>query len=122
MASTAGWRDRRGVIAIAEPTREGLLAAAALPGGAPRLQPADAVPAWLMLTAADCGGLVLVARHGEEIVGASFAIAAGRDGEGSAFSCGVPGAPPARRRGLGRALKLEQRRRALARRIDVIRW
>lgn len=115
-------RDGRRVIAIAEPTREELPAAARLLGTTLGFRPADAVPAWLMLTAADCGGLVLVARHGEEIVGTSFAIAAVRDGEVSLFSCGLAVAPPARRRGLGRALKLEQRRRALVRGIDVIRW
>jgi predicted GNAT superfamily acetyltransferase len=68
------------VIAITEPTRAELPAAARLLGTTLGFDPADAVPAWLMLTAADCGGLVLVARHDGEVVGASFAIAALRDG------------------------------------------
>ena len=110
------------MIAIAEPTREELRDAARLLGATLGFAPADAVPAWLMLTAADCGGLVLVARRDGEVVGASFAIAAVRDGERFLFSCGLAVAPPLRRRGVGRALKLEQRRRALARGIDVIRW
>jgi predicted GNAT superfamily acetyltransferase len=110
------------VIAIGEATRDDLPAAAALLAGTLGFRPADAVPAWLMLTAADCGGLALVARRGGEVVAASFAIAALRDGEPFLFSCGLAVAPPVRRRGLGRALKLEQRRRALGRGIDVIRW
>jgi predicted GNAT superfamily acetyltransferase len=110
------------VIAIAEPTRDELPAAARLLGTTLGFEPADAVPAWLMLTAADCGGLVLVARHDAEVVGASFAIAALRDGVPYLFSCGLAVAPPLRRRGVARALKLEQRRRALRRGIETIRW
>jgi predicted GNAT superfamily acetyltransferase len=64
------------VIAIVEPTREELPEAARLLRTTLEFEPADAVPAWLMLTAAECGGLVLVARHDAEVVGASFAIAA----------------------------------------------
>ena len=122
MAGAAGTGDGRQVIAIAEPTREELPAAARLLGTVLGFDPADAVPAWLMLTANGCGGLTLVARHDEEVVGASFAIAAVRDGEPCLFSCGLAVAPPLRRRGLARALKLEQRRRALRRGIEVIRW
>ena len=122
MAAARRESDRRGVFAIAEPTREELPAVARLLGTTLGFEPADAVPAWLMLTAADCGGLVLVARHGGEVVGASFAIAAVRDGEPQLFSCGLAVAPSLRRRGVGRALKLAQRQRALARGIDVIRW
>jgi predicted GNAT superfamily acetyltransferase len=122
MAGARGRSDGRGVIAIAEPTREELPVAARLLGTTLGFRPADAVPAWLMLTAVDCGGLVLVARHGGDIAGASFALAAIRDGERFLFSCGLAVAPPLRRRGVARALKLEQRRRALARGIEVIRW
>lgn len=122
MAFAAGRSHGRGVIAIAEPTRDELPAAARLLGASLGFRPADAVPAWLMLTAADCGGLVLVARHGGEVVGASFALAAVRDGEPFLFSCGLAVAPRLRRRGVARALKLEQRRRALRRGIETIRW
>jgi predicted GNAT superfamily acetyltransferase len=122
MAITGGWSDGRDVIAIGEPTRDELPAAASLLGATLGFRPADAVPAWLMLTAAECGGLVLVARYDGEIAGASFAIAGVRDGEPFLFSCGLAVAPPLRRRGIARALKLEQRRRALARGIEVIRW
>jgi predicted GNAT superfamily acetyltransferase len=122
MADATTRRDRRGVIAIAEPTRDQLVPAARLLAAVLDFRPADAVPAWLMLTAADCGGLVLVACSAEEVVGASFAIHAVRDGVPFLFSCGLAVAPGFRRRGVARALKLEQRRQALRRGIDVIRW
>jgi predicted GNAT superfamily acetyltransferase len=122
MVGPVAWRDRLRVIAIAEPTREELPATARLLGTVLGFRPADAVPAWLMLTAADCGGLLLVARHDGDVAGASFAIAARRDGEPFLFSCGLAVAPPLRRRGVARALKLEQRRQALRRGIEVIRW
>ena len=111
-----------GVIAIVEPSRDQLVPAARLLGGVLGFDPADAVPAWLMLTAAECGGLVLVACSGDEVVGASFAIHGVRDRVPFLFSCGLAVAPAFRRRGLGRALKLEQRRQALRRGIEVIRW
>jgi predicted GNAT superfamily acetyltransferase len=110
------------MFAIAEPAREQLPAAARLLGDTLGFTPADAVPAWLMLTAAECGGLVLVALRGHAVVGSSFAIHAVRDGEPFLFSCGLAVAPAARRHGVGRALKLEQRRRALRRGIEIIRW
>jgi predicted GNAT superfamily acetyltransferase len=110
------------MFAIAEPAREQLPAAARLLGDVLGFAPTDAVPAWLMLTAGECGGLVLVALRGREVVGSSFAIHAVRDGEPFLFSCGLAVAPAARRRGVARALKLEQRRRALQRGIEVIRW
>jgi predicted GNAT superfamily acetyltransferase len=75
-----------------------------------------------MLTAAECGGLVLVASSGDEVVGASFAIHGVRDRVPFLFSCGLAVAPAYRRRGVGRALKLEQRRQALRCGIEVIRW
>jgi predicted GNAT superfamily acetyltransferase len=122
MGGVTGARDRRSVIAIAEPTRDQLVPAARLLGTVLGFEPADADPAWLMLTAAGCGGLVLVARSDEQVVGSSFAIHGVRDGEPFLFSCGLAVAPQFRRRGLARALKLEQRRCALARGIEVIRW
>jgi predicted GNAT superfamily acetyltransferase len=122
MGGVAVAGDRGRVIAIAEPTREQLVPAARLLGEVLGFEPADAVPAWLMLTAAGCGGLVLVACGGDEVVGSSFAIHGVRDGEPFLFSCGLAVAPAFRRRGVARALKLEQRRRALAAGIDVIRW
>jgi predicted GNAT superfamily acetyltransferase len=111
-------RDGRGVIEIAEPTRDQLVPAARLLGDVLGFAPADAIPAWLMLTAAESGGLLLVACSGDEVVGASFALR----GEDELFSCGLAIAPAFRRRGIARALKLEQRRQALLRGVPVIRW
>jgi predicted GNAT superfamily acetyltransferase len=110
------------MFSIVEPGREQLPAAARLLGDVLGFAPADAVPAWLMLTAAQCGGLVLVAVRGGAVVGSSFAIHGVWDGEPCLFSCGLAVAPAARRHGVGRALKLEQRRQALRRGIEVIRW
>jgi predicted GNAT superfamily acetyltransferase len=110
------------VIAIIEPTRDQLAPAARLLGTVLGFEPADAVPPWLMLTAAECGGLVLVACSGDEVIGASFAIHAVRARVPFLFSCGLAVAPEYRRRGIGRALKLEQRRQALRRGIEIIRW
>jgi predicted GNAT superfamily acetyltransferase len=110
------------VIAIVEPTRDQLVPAARLLGAVLGFEPTDAVPPWLMLTAADCGGLVLVACSHGEVIGASFAIHGVRDRVPFWFSCGLAVAPAYRRRGVGRALKLEQRRHALRRGIEVIRW
>src|SRR5215207_11594901 len=106
MADAAVRRDRRGVIAITEPIREQLVPAARLLGAVLGFRPVDAVPAWLMLTAAECGGLVLVASSDDEVVGASFAIHGVRDDVPFLFSCGLAVAPAFRRRGLARALKL----------------
>jgi len=122
MARAPPGADRRGVIAIVEPRRDQLLPAARLLGAVLGFEPADAVPPWLMLTAAECGGLVLVACSGDELIGASFAIHGVRDRVPFLFSCGLAVAPGFRRRGVGRALKLEQRRQALRRGIEVIRW
>ncbi|HET8757033.1 MAG TPA: GNAT family N-acetyltransferase [Solirubrobacteraceae bacterium] len=110
------------MIAIVEARRDQLVPAARLLGAVLGFEPADSVPPWLMLTAAASGGLVLVACSGDEVVGASFAIHGVRDRVPFLFSCGLAVAPAHRRRGLGRALKLEQRRQALRRGIEVIRW
>jgi predicted GNAT superfamily acetyltransferase len=79
----------------------------------------DAVPPWLIQTAAGCGGLALAALDGAEVVGFSFAIPA--DG-GALFSCGLAVAPGCRGQGVGRRLKLAQRERALAQGRSRIRW
>jgi predicted GNAT superfamily acetyltransferase len=80
---------------------------------------ADAIPAWLMRTTDECGGLTLVAEHAEAVVGASYAFPA-RDG--ALFSCGLAVTPERRGHGLGAALKTAQRREALALGYSCIRW
>jgi ribosomal protein S18 acetylase RimI-like enzyme len=79
---------------------------------------ADGIPAWLMRTTDECGGLTLVATSGDRVVGASYAFPA-RDG---LFSCGLAVAAQCRGRRLGRELKLAQRREALALGYRTIRW
>jgi predicted GNAT superfamily acetyltransferase len=99
--------------------REDLPGAAALLAGALRFGAADAIPAWLMRTTDECGGLTLVAAAGDAVVGVSYAFPA-RDGE--LFSCGLAVAADHRGQGLGRDLKAAQRREAIALGYRAIRW
>jgi predicted GNAT superfamily acetyltransferase len=80
----------------------------------------DAIPPWLVQTSASAAGGVALGAFAEgRLVGFSFAIA----GEaGSLFSCGLAVDERARGRGVGRALKLAQRDRALALGVREIRW
>jgi predicted GNAT superfamily acetyltransferase len=79
----------------------------------------DALPAWLVQTAAGHGGLALIALAGGRPVGFSFALATGGD---ELFSCGLAVDEAWRGRGVGRRLKLAQRECALARGVRTIRW
>jgi predicted GNAT superfamily acetyltransferase len=96
-----------------------LPAAARLLARTLRFTDADAIPAWLMQTTDDCGGITLVAAAGAQIVGASHAFPARGD---VLFSCGLAVAPEHRGRRLGVALKRAQRREALALGYRRIRW
>jgi predicted GNAT superfamily acetyltransferase len=83
---------------------------------------ADAVPAWFMRTTNDCGGLTLVATIEHTVVGVSYALP-GRHGDTAfLFSCGLAVAPEHRGAHLGRELKVEQRRQAIALGYTSIRW
>jgi predicted GNAT superfamily acetyltransferase len=79
---------------------------------------ADAIPAWLMRTTDECGGLTLVAVSDGRVVGASYAFPARE----ALFSCGLAVARDHRGRRLGLELKLAQRREALALGYTTIRW
>jgi predicted GNAT superfamily acetyltransferase len=79
----------------------------------------DALPPWLIQTAASSGGIALGAFEGATLVGFSVAIPAEPD---ALFSCGLAVDPAHRGRGVGRRLKLAQRERALAAGRTVIRW
>lgn len=79
----------------------------------------DALPPWLVQTSAAHGGLALAAFADGRLVGFSFALPAH---PGELFSCGLAVDPGARGRGVGRALKLAQRERALAAGVATIRW
>jgi predicted GNAT superfamily acetyltransferase len=87
-----------------------------------RFEPADGIPAWLMQTVAGRGGICLIARDDGGVVGASFALPVLDAGGPSLFSCGLAVKPAHRGRGIGRALKEEQRERARALGLGVIRW
>jgi predicted GNAT superfamily acetyltransferase len=79
----------------------------------------DALPPWLVQTAAGFGGLALGAFEHERLIGFSFALPAGPK---ALFSCGLAVLPRARGRGVGLRLKLRQRERALAAGATIIRW
>jgi predicted GNAT superfamily acetyltransferase len=81
--------------------------------------PRDALPPWLIQTAAASGGIALGAFSGAALVGFSAAIPAEPD---ALFSCGLAVDPAHRGSGIGRRLKLAQRERALASGRTVIRW
>ena len=83
---------------------------------------ADAVPAWLMRTTDECGGLTLVAASGTTIVGVSYAVPARAGDTAFLFSCGLAVVPEQRGRRLGLQLKLAQRREAIAAGYSTIRW
>lgn len=120
---------RRAIVAVMEPRPairparpEDLPAAAALLAAMLGFAAADAVPAWLMRTSGECGGITLVAVAAEAVVGALHSIP-GRDDDGAfLFTCGLAVAPSHRGRRLGRDLKLEQRRRARGAGYERIRW
>src|SRR5689334_8530633 len=79
----------------------------------------DAIPAWLMRTTDDCGGLTLVAEHDGAVVGVSYAFPTA---DHALFSCGLAVAPAHRGRNLGAALKAAQRHEALASGCSRIVW
>jgi predicted GNAT superfamily acetyltransferase len=81
--------------------------------------PRDALPPWLIQSAAASGGIALGAFHEAVLVGFSAAIPAEPD---ALFSCGLAVDPAYRGSGVGRRLKLAQRERALASGRSVIRW
>jgi predicted GNAT superfamily acetyltransferase len=81
--------------------------------------PRDALPPWLVQTAATAGGIALGAFSGAALVGFSVAIPAEPH---ALFSCGLAVDPAHRGRAVGRRLKLAQRERALASGRTVIRW
>jgi predicted GNAT superfamily acetyltransferase len=79
----------------------------------------DAVPAWLIQTTVECGGLALGAFRGDVLGGFSYAIPCG---EQALFSCGLAVLPEWRGHGVGRRLKLAQREWAVQHRRSHIRW
>jgi ribosomal protein S18 acetylase RimI-like enzyme len=115
-------RRMPGPVEIAMPDGRQLADGARLLGGCLGFEAGDAVPAWLMRTTDECGGLTLVALAAGEVAGVSYAVPAFGAAGPEWLSCGLAVAPAFRGRGVGRALKLEQRRRAVAAGVRVIRW
>lgn len=107
---------------IVVPTARQLAAAADLLARSLGFEPRDAIPAWLMRTTDGCGGLTLAALDHGDVVGVSYALPASDERRLAWFSCGLAVAPTSRGRGIARSLKLEQRRRALAAGVELIRW
>lgn len=108
--------------AIRPASREHLPAAAGLLAASLGFAPADAVPAWLMRTTDDCGGVTLVAIEGGAVLAALHSIA-GCERDGTyLFVCGLAVAAPHRGRRLGLALMLGLRRRAALAGHGAIRW
>lgn len=99
-----------------------LPAAAALLSDALGFSEADAIPAWLIHTTTNCGGLALAALDGERLIGFSYAFPAAADGEPFLFSCGLAVDPEHRGRGVAAALKQLQRTQALELGYGTIRW
>jgi predicted GNAT superfamily acetyltransferase len=79
----------------------------------------DAIPAWLMRTTDECGGVTLIAECAGAVAGVSYAFPAA---DQTLFSCGLAVAAEHRGRGVGAALKEAQRREAIARGYAAIRW
>ncbi len=83
----------------------------------------DGIPPWLMQTAVEHGGVALAARAGEDLVGFSFGMPAlDAGGDPFLYSCGLAVDPAHRGRGVGRALKLAQRRAAASLGHAWVRW
>jgi GNAT superfamily N-acetyltransferase len=79
----------------------------------------DAIPAWLMQTTVECGGLALGAFRDGVLGGFSYALPCS---DWELFSCGLAVVPEWRGLGIGRRLKLAQRERALRDGRTRIRW
>lgn len=109
-------------IAIRPPQRRELRDGAALLAGSLGFGPEDAIPAWLMAVMDGCGGITLVALDGERVVGFSHAFPDCSQDEPALYSCGLAVDPERRGLGIGRRLKLEQRRRARQAGYHSIRW
>lgn len=106
-------------IEIREAAGAELVAGGDLLAASLRFSERDAIPAWLMQTTAECGGLALGAFRDGVLGGFSYAVPCG---EHALFSCGLAVLPEWRGHGVGRRLKLAQRDRALRDGRTRIRW
>jgi predicted GNAT superfamily acetyltransferase len=109
-------------IVIRDVPRRDLPEAAEMLAGSLGFGARDSIPAWMMLTTTEAGGLAIGAYRRTRLVGVSYALPALVGGCAQLFSCGLAVAESERGGGIGRRLKLAQRDRAIARGIPVIRW
>jgi predicted GNAT superfamily acetyltransferase len=85
--------------------------------------PGDSVPLQMFIIAAETGGQVFGAFEAGRLVGFCLAFAGFQpNGAPRLYSHMLGVLPECRNRHIGRALKLEQRRDALARGIDLVEW
>jgi predicted GNAT superfamily acetyltransferase len=85
--------------------------------------PGESIPLQVFIIAAENGGQVFGAFDGARMVGFCIAFASLKpDGRPYLYSHMLGVAPEYRDRHIGRALKLEQRRDALARGIELVEW
>ncbi|HXN45426.1 MAG TPA: GNAT family N-acetyltransferase [Bryobacteraceae bacterium] len=85
--------------------------------------PGESVPLQMFIIAAGTGGQVFGAFEGGRMVGFCLAFAGLKpDGRPYLYSHMLAVRPECRDRHIGRALKMEQRREALARGIELVEW
>ncbi|MGE5489558.1 MAG: GNAT family N-acetyltransferase [bacterium] len=82
----------------------------------------ELVPPHMFVVAAMTGGQSFGAFDGDRMIGFTLAFAALREGRPYLHSHMLAVQPGYRNRGIGRALKLEQRRKALADGLDLMEW
>src|SRR5687768_768519 len=109
-------------VAVREARTDELPAGVRLLAASLQFRPDDALPAWLVQTTSRYGGLALVAVAGQTLAGFSCAVPAVDSDGPFLFSCGLAVAPGERGKGIGRALKLAQGRKARERGYALIRW
>ena len=83
---------------------------------------AETVPASLLSVSMKRGGILIGGYEGETLIGFVWSMPAVRDGKPTHWSHMLAVLPEARAQGLGRALKLAQRQRAIEQGIELIEW
>lgn len=82
----------------------------------------DSVPSMMLLVSSRIGGLVIGAFDGASLAGFAYSMPAIRDGQPYQWSHMLAVGADYRNAGLGRCLKLEQRRLVMASGLDLIAW
>ncbi|HUF46553.1 MAG TPA: GNAT family N-acetyltransferase [Vicinamibacterales bacterium] len=82
----------------------------------------ETVPAGVLLVSAKRGGILIGAFDGDRLVGFVWSMPGWRDGRPTHWSHMLGVDPAARAKGLGAALKIAQRARALAQGVDLVEW